>query len=176
MKTADFFKGKWLGHPLHPALVHVPAGLWPAALVFDFLSQTGLGNVAVQLSFFCIAFGLLAALAAVPAGIFDWSEIKKEKPAWKIGVWHMSLNLLAAALFAANLGLRFGTFRTATTVPLPGLALSAIGVFLVMVSGYLGGQMVYSHGIGVARMSKKKWRMVAEKGGSNVPPEREQKS
>jgi uncharacterized membrane protein len=175
MKASDFFKGKWLGHPLHPALVHLPTGLWPAALVFDLLSQAGLGNVMVQLSFFCIALGLLAALAAVPAGIFDWSEIKKEKTAWKIGVWHMALNLLAALLFAANLGLRIGTFQTGSVVPMPAVVLSAIGVFLVMVSGYLGGQMVYSHGIGVARMSKKKWRMMAEKGGSNVPPESEKK-
>jgi uncharacterized membrane protein len=175
MKASDFFKGKWLGHPLHPALVHIPAGLWPAALVFDLLSQTGLGNLAVQLSFFCIAVGLLVALVAVPAGIADWTEIKQEKRAWKIGLWHMGLNLLAAALFAANLGLRVGSFQTATVVPPAALALTAIGVVLVSVSGYLGGQMVYSHGIGVARMSKKKWRMAAEKSGSNVPPQQEQK-
>jgi uncharacterized membrane protein len=173
MKASDFLKGKWLGHPLHPALVHVPAGLWPAALVFDLLSQGGLGNVAVQLSFFCIALGLLTALVAVPTGLADWSEIKKEKPAWKIGVWHMGLNLLAAAIFAANLGLRVGTFQTATSVPAPALVLTAVGVFLVMISAYLGGQMVYSYGVGVARMSKRKWRMVAEKGGANVPPGKE---
>lgn len=176
MKAADFFKGKWLGHPLHPALVHIPVGLWPAALVFDLLSYTGLGNLAVQLSFFCIAVGLLVALVAVPAGIADWSEIKKEKPAWKIGVWHMGLNLLAAVLFATNIGLRIGTFQTATNVPVTAVTLTAIGVLLVSVSGYLGGQMVYSHGVGVARMSKKKWRMAAENSGSHVPPQKEQKS
>lgn len=171
MKASDFFKGKWLGHPLHPALVHIPVGLWPAALVFDLLSHTGLGNVAVQLSFFCIVVGLFAALLAVPAGIADWSEIKKERPAWKLGVWHMGLNLLAAVFFATNMGLRVGTFQTANVVQTPAIILTVIGVFLISVSGYLGGQMVYSHGVGVARMSKKKWRIRAEKGGSNLPEE-----
>jgi uncharacterized membrane protein len=52
MAVKDFFQGKWLGHPLHPAIVHVPTGLWPAALVFDLLSHLrGGSNVAVRLAF-----------------------------------------------------------------------------------------------------------------------------
>jgi hypothetical protein len=33
----DFLKGTWLGHPLHPILVHVPMAMWPGALIFDVL-------------------------------------------------------------------------------------------------------------------------------------------
>ena len=25
-----FLQGKWLGHPLHPAMVHLPTGAWTA--------------------------------------------------------------------------------------------------------------------------------------------------
>ena len=108
----DILKGKWLGHPLHPILVHVPMAMWPGALIFDLLSQWRIGgNVIVRLSFYAIAFGLAAALLAVPTGLVDWSGIKKEKPAWKIGLYHMILNLLVALLFAVNLGLRWQTFR-----------------------------------------------------------------
>ena len=32
-------QGKWLGHPLHPALVHLPTGLFPAALLFDVIGR-----------------------------------------------------------------------------------------------------------------------------------------
>ena len=101
----------------------------------------------------------------------DWSGIKKEKPAWKIGLYHMTFNLIAALLFAVNLGLRAPTFRQATIVPGAPLALSAIGTALLIVSAYLGGMMVYSYGISVARMSKKKWRKIAEASGANLPPE-----
>jgi hypothetical protein len=31
--------------------------------------------------------------------------------------------------------------------------------------------MVYDYGISVARMSKKKWRKIAESGGANLPLE-----
>ena len=167
-----FLKGKWLKHPLHPIIVHVPMAMWPGALIFDLLSQWKIGgNAIVRLSFYAIVFGLIASLLAVPTGVVDWSGIKKEKPAWKIGLYHMMLNLVVAMLFAVNLGLRVQAFRAATTVPTISLALSAIGTGLLIGSAYLGGMMVYTYGISVARLSKKKWRKIAEAGRANLPPE-----
>jgi len=168
----DFLKGKWLKHPLHPIIVHVPMAMWPGALIFDLLTQWQIGgNAMVRLSFYAIIFGLVASLLAVPTGLLDWTGIKKEKPAWKIGLYHMSLNLIVALLFAINLGLRLHTFREATRVEGGPLLLSAIGTLLLVASAYLGGMMVYEYGISVARMSKKKWRKIAEAGGANVPPD-----
>jgi uncharacterized membrane protein len=168
----NILKGKWLGHPLHPILIHVPMAMLPGALIFDLLSQWRFGgNAMVRLSFYAIAFGLAASLLAVPTGVVDWSGIKKEKPAWKIGLYHMILNLVVALLFAINLGLRVSTFREATRVAGMPLLLSVIGTLLLISSAYLGGMMTYTYGISVARMSKDKWRKIAEAGGANVPPE-----
>ena len=172
----DFLQGKWLGHPLHPAVVHVPTALWPAALVFDLLSRFGVGgNAMVKTSFYAILLGLLAVLLAVPSGLADWSEIKPDKPARRIGLYHMLLNLLAAGLWLVNLLLRVRTLDTATTVTVTQLALSAVGTAILLVSGYLGGRMVYEHGVGVVRMShsKAKWRKLAEAGRANLPPAEE---
>ena len=167
-----FLKGKWLGHPLHPIVVHVPMAMWPGALIFDLLSQWEIGgNAMVRLSFYAIISGLAASLLAIPTGLVDWTGIKKEKPAWKIGLYHMGLNLSVALLFAINLGLRVQTFRHETKVAGAPLLLSAIGTALLIGAAYLGGMMVYQYGISVARMSKKKWRKIAEAGGANVPPE-----
>jgi uncharacterized membrane protein len=168
----NILKGKWLGHPLHPILVHVPMAMWPGALIFDLLSQRNIGgNACVRLSFYAIFFGLAASLLAALTGLIDWTGIKKEKPAWKIGLYHMALNLVVIVLFAINLGLRWPTFRDATKVAATPLLLSAIGTALLIGSAYLGGTMVYEYGISVARMSKLKWRKIAEAGGANVPPE-----
>jgi len=171
-RLLNFLKGKWLGHPLHPIVVHVPMAMWPGALIFDLLSKWQIGgNAMVRLSFYAIVFGLLASLLAVPAGVVDWSGIKKEKPAWKIGLYHMILNLLVALLFAINLGLRVQTFREATTIAGVPLLLSILGTALLIGSAYLGGMMTYTYGISVARMSKDKWHKIAEAGGANLPPE-----
>jgi len=168
----DILKGKWLGHPLHPIIVHLPMAMWPGALIFDLLSKWQIGgNAMVRLSFYAISFGLVASLLAVPTGVVDWTGIKKEKPAWKIGLYHMILNLLVALLFAINLGLRMQTFREATEVAGAPLVLSVIGTGLLIGSAYLGGRMTYHYGISVARMSKDEWREIAEAGGANLPPE-----
>src|SRR3712207_9416436 len=31
----DFLHGSWLGHPLHPVLIHVPVGSWLSAGILD---------------------------------------------------------------------------------------------------------------------------------------------
>src|SRR5437867_4400593 len=157
----NFLKGKWLGHPLHPILAHVPMAMWPGALIFDILSRWS-GNAMVRLSFYAIIFGLAASLLAVPAGLVDWSGIKKEKPAWKIGLYHLALNVVVTALFAINLGLRLQDFRDASIVATAPLTLSILGTAILIASAYLGGRMTYHYGISVARMSKDGWREIAQ--------------
>ena len=167
----DFLQGKWLGHPLHPALVHVPMGLFPAALVFDVLSRAGIGgNAMARTSFACVAAGLLVALISAPAGMADWLAVKPGRPAHTIGLTHMGLNVVAIVLWAVNLGLRWGDVGSRPRVAWGELALSILGTALVLVSGYLGSRMVFDQGTGVARYSKKRWRELALAGGSNVPP------
>ena len=206
----EFLQGKWLGHPLHSVLVHLPTSLWPVAMACDWLSRAGLGGEELtQASFYSIALGLVSALAAVPAGLADWLDIGKGKPARKIGLAHMLINLGVAAVWLVNLVLRmnvtnpppgprrllegpvdrpFGYLarnlaqRLARqpadrpyeparlkATPLVPAILSTIGTLALAVSGYLGGRMVYGHGISVARLSKDRWRAEAVAGGARVP-------
>jgi uncharacterized membrane protein len=83
----------------------------------------------------------------------------------------MILNLVVGVLFAINLGLRVHTFRDAPVVRGPPLVLSIVGTVLLIGSAYLGGLMTYDYGISIARMSRKKWRRIAEASGANLPPE-----
>jgi uncharacterized membrane protein len=126
----------------------------------------------VQLSFYAILLGLVVALAAIPTGYADWTDIRREKPAWKLGLIHMILNLSISALWVLNLWLRAGSFRTDTSVPGGLVGLSTLATLLLLISGYLGGRMIYAYGINVARLSKKKWRRIAREGGAAVPPEK----
>lgn len=170
MKPIEILQGKWLGHPLHPAIVHIPVGAWIVAAVFDLVSRNA-GEEAVlpHVTFYCVIAGLATALLAVPTGVADWSSIKKEKPAWKLGLVHMALNLLAAIVWAANLGLRWETLDTTDPVTPAILITSVAGAVLVIAGGYIGSLMVFDHGVSVARMSKQKWRTLAQRGGSHVP-------
>src|SRR5690242_9979084 len=114
----SFLLGKWLGHPLHPALVHVPIALWVGALVFDILSLSGVGhNHLVRTSYWAIAGGLISTLVVVPAGIAEWTQIKREKPAWKLALWHMLLNVVVTVFMLASLLFRNGSAYDADTPP-----------------------------------------------------------
>ncbi len=126
----------------------------------------------VRLSFWAILLGLVAALIAIPTGLVDWLRIKKEKPAWRIGLYHMGLNALVVAIFVINAKIRVQSFRFDTEVDARALTLSIVGALLLVGSAYLGGLMVYDHGISVARHSKKKWRAVAESAGANLPEQK----
>lgn len=169
----DFLKGKWLKHPLHPALVHIPIAGWIGAALCDFLSRRNIGgNVLVQLSYFAILVGVIVAVPSLITGLADFLEIKREKPAWKIALAHGILNLLATGIFAWNLPLRFHTFRTAPATLDLEWKLSLAGAIVVLISSYLGGYIVYQHGIGVARFSKKEWKEMARQAHANLPPEK----
>ena len=167
----DFLQGKWLKHPLHPALVHIPTGVWPFAFLADVISQFRADPVWGQLAFYAILLGLAVALLAIPTGYADWTDIRPEKPAWKLGLIHMILNVFVTILWGINLILRARGLQTAAAVPSGLVALSGLATLLLLISGYLGGRMIYAYGISVARLSKKKWREIAEEGGAAVPPE-----
>jgi uncharacterized membrane protein len=171
MKPIEFLQGKWLGHPLHPALVHLPIGAWCTACALDVINRYGpQSEVPARLALYFVGAGLVMALLAVPTGIADWTGIKKENPAWKIGIWHMVINALAALVWCGNFGLRLHRLDSSEPITEAVLLTSATGTLLLLLSGYLGKLMVFDRGISVARESKKKWRAIAARGGARLPP------
>jgi uncharacterized membrane protein len=168
-----FLQGKWLGHPLHPAFAHIPTGAWTGVFIFDLCSVANVGGQAMTLtSFTCIVIGIVAALGAAPTGLADFWDIKPGKPARKLGLWHLAINVVTLVAFVANAAIRWDHVGRATRVSPTELTLTIIGVALLLISGYLGGRMVYDQGIGIARISKKKWREVALRGNAHVPEQK----
>ena len=130
-------------HPIHPMLVVVPLGLWVAALAFDVVHAFTGDAMWRTLAFWNIVGGIVGALVAAVPGFVDYLTLTGR--AGRIGTWHMVLNLGAVALFAINAFVR-------TRVGLESwwpLAMSVIGVVGVLVSGWLGGEMVYVERVGV---------------------------
>lgn len=143
-------QGKPLGHPLHPALVHLPIGLFVLSLLLDLMSFIGGGASFVAGASVALLLGVVAALVAAVPGLVDWAEIRRDHPGRRTATTHMALNLAAVALFAVDLLLRRDRLEAATTPVLP-FVLSLAGVGLIAVAGYLGGTLIYDDGIGVGR-------------------------
>ena len=132
------------GHPIHAMLVPLPIGLWIFAFVADVILRAGGGPAWRTVAFYALGAGVAGALLAAVPGLIDLLSLSPGKSK-RIGVWHMGLNLVAVAVFAAAFVLRLGTSDHSGSILFTGL-----GVALIAVSGWLGGEMVYVGGVGVA--------------------------
>ena len=87
--------------------------------------------------------GIVGALLAALPGLVDLVSLP-EGPRTTALV-HMGINLTVVALYAVNAWLRLQ--GGGGQIP---LILSLVGVGLLAVSGWLGGKMVYVHGVAVS--------------------------
>ena len=131
-------------HPIHPMLVGIPIGLWVFATVADLVHLLGAGEpLWKDIARYCIGGGLVGAVLAAIPGLVDLASIP-DRRVRKIALTHMTVNLIAVALFASSLWLRAGD-------PLGGVpvAVSAGGLVVLGGGGWLGGELVFVRGVGV---------------------------
>jgi uncharacterized membrane protein len=142
-------KASIAGHPIHPMLVAFPIGLWVTSFALDIWFYFNRNPSWLLVSKFMIAAGCLGALAAAVAGIVDWTGLK-DREVVKIANWHARLNVLALIIFAISLyfRMRAGGDIVGNKLTIPFL-LSFVGVILIGISGWLGGEMAYRYGVGV---------------------------
>ncbi len=148
------------GAKLHPALVHFPIGLLLSAALFDagclifrrFLwidraatALMVLGGVGLGAAYLA---GERAAAAAAPVTGIAQGVLADHQDlallsliAWSAAI---ALRLFVSWLGRHDLEVQLGIFRLASLVLVFG------GVFLLVMTAYHGGQLVYDHGVGVS--------------------------
>ncbi|TDD67564.1 DUF2231 domain-containing protein [Actinomadura darangshiensis] len=137
------------GHPLHPILVTVPIGAWVGSLVFDVASHLVADpDVLAEGSRWLIGLGIVGALAAAAAGFLDLLAIPPGTRAFRTALVHMSLNLAVTLAYVGGFGWRLG--EVTGSVNAGQLALSAVSLAALAVSGFLGGKLAYRYGVRVA--------------------------
>ena len=137
-------------HPIHPMLVPFPIALWIFSLVSDIVYGLGWGGpLWSDMAFYTMAGGILGGLAAAVPGLIDYLSLSEPAPT-KIAKTHMIVNLAIVGIFCVNLWLRM-TASPGAGFP---VALSVIGVMLLGLSGWLGGELVYVHGVAVESSTK----------------------
>lgn len=138
-----------MSHPLHPALVHFPVACWSLATIAD-LASLQWGEPAWKLAGALLAIGTLGALAAMASGFMELVKLDADHPATRDLNRHMLLVMTAFCLYAASLFLRLD----GTTLLRPDamdIGLGVAGFVVLGVAGWLGGKLVYGHGVGVER-------------------------
>jgi uncharacterized membrane protein len=137
---------KSLGHPIHPTLVVFPLGLFSTAAIFDIIRMFTGNSTLSQVSFYMIAAGIIGGLAAAVFGLIDWMAIDAGTAPKSIGARHGIGNLVLVLLFAGSWWLRLPDPLAPSGLA---LTLSFLGVLLSFYTGWLGGELVFKHAIGV---------------------------
>src|SRR3569832_75898 len=133
------------GHPIHPMLVTIPIGLWLFSLVADLVSmRSATPDLWHAMALYTMIGGVSGALAAALPGLIDLLSLR-EAAFKKTALTHMGINLFIVALYAINAWTRVH----ASVSPKVSLALSVVAIALLLVSGWLGGKMVYEAGVAV---------------------------
>jgi uncharacterized membrane protein len=139
------------GHPFHPILVTVPIGAWVSALVFDIGSHiVDNPGFLTRGAEWLIAIGIIGALLAALLGLLDLTRVPTHTAAFRTGLIHMTLNVAVVGAYIVNFFWRQGSYTEGEPVHGGQLALAAVSLAALGMSGYLGGKLAYRYGVRVA--------------------------
>jgi uncharacterized membrane protein len=119
--------------------------MWVFSLAADLIAlRSGAADTWHSAALYTMIGGIIGALLAAVAGLVDLLSLK-DPPIKGTAIKHMSLNLVIVALYAINAWTRVHS----SVSPNVSLWLSIIAIALLLVSGWLGGKMVYEAGVAV---------------------------
>ena len=150
--------GRWLGHPLHPALSDLPVGLWTGALMLDLTDRDQDPRRAIGPAALFSAAGIAAAVATAATGVVDWTVSDDEDR--RLGLFHGVLNTAALGLQGLSLAARLTGHRR------PAQGLGAASLAVTGAAAYLGGHLVFAKAVMVNRVAgadgPRRWVKVIE--------------
>jgi uncharacterized membrane protein len=151
MKASYLVKG-FPGHPTHPPLTDATIGMYTLAAITGVLGAVGLseGNMA-KAWWIALVVGLIVNAPTSMTGFADWLEIKRGTPLWRTATLHMATMILAAALFGLAAIFGHGGYD-AGEVTGGSLFLTLLGYGTLTAGGYLGGTVVFVHGMRVLNL------------------------
>lgn len=135
------------GHPIHAMLVPIPIACFVGTFLTDLAYWRTASVMWETFSVWLLTVGLIVAAFAVIAGLTDFigsRRVRNLRVAWL----HAIGNALALVLSILN---AFVHSRDGYTAVVPqGLLLSGAVVLILLVTGWMGWDMVYRHRVGVA--------------------------
>ena len=148
------------GHPIHPALIPYPFALLTTGALFDIGARMGCGSWARTATHLTNA-GLASALVAAVPGIIDYfGSVPARTEARRSATYHALSNVSALACFAAAQARR----GEDGVLPESGVALSLVGTALLSIGGWLGGELIYHHHVGVVTEEAEDRRLTMDQG------------
>ncbi len=137
------------GHPLHPPLTGATIGADTVAFVLGIADFTGISDTTAAKGWWlALVVGLIFTVPTALTGLVDWLSITRRTPLWWTATLHLLTMLTATACFALAAGFGYDNYQHADLGPAT-FAATCVGWVVLLVGGWLGGTIVFVHGMRV---------------------------
>jgi uncharacterized membrane protein len=137
------------GHPVHAMLSHFPLALFGTSPLWEAIGLATGQAIWWQLAFWNVALGVAAAVPTAAAGLVDYASLGANNPAERTATTHMLVMLGVVTCFGCSLiWLRPSAVPTGAAALLAA-ACDGLGLLGLAWGGWLGGELVFKHGVGV---------------------------
>ena len=158
------------GHPLHPPLTDATIGIYTFATIAAVADVLGISNNAATHGWWlALLAGLITTVATALTGLLEWLTIERGTELWKTATFHALAMVTATVFFGLAALTGHGSFKEGNVHAGP-FVLTVVGFLVMTLGGWLGGAIVYVHGMRVLNLV----REPAGRAASPVPkPEQE---
>jgi uncharacterized membrane protein len=137
------------GHPLHPPLTDATIGMFVLAAGLAVIgSLGGIEDAAGKGCWLALIGGLIVAAPTATTGFADWIRLEWGSDRWRTATLHMTAMVSAVVLFALAAWLQHRGYERGD-VTTGGLVFSVLGLVALTAGGWLGGTLVFVHGLRV---------------------------
>lgn len=140
------------GHPIHPPLTDATIGIYTLATIGAALDKLGITpDMGARAWAFALLVGLIVTIPTALTGVADWLTITRGTPLFRTATSHALAMVTATVLFliAAVMGYSDGADGIVADAP---FVLTLAGFFAMTLGGWLGGSVVYVHGMRVLNL------------------------
>lgn len=163
MKLSYLWRGL-PGHPVHPPLTDATIGIYTFATIAALADVLGISDDAAAHGWWlALLLGLITTGPTALTGVLDWLEIEHGTPARRTATLHGIAMVTATVFFLIAVVAGKGSFDSGDISAAP-LLLTLIGYGLLAGGGFLGGSLVFVHGMRVQRRE-------GSAGGASAPPQ-----
>jgi uncharacterized membrane protein len=137
------------GHPLHPPLTDATIGMFVLAAGLAVLGALGaVQEAAGKACWLALIGGLIVAVPTAATGFADWVRLEWGSARWQTATRHLTAMVTAVVLFALAAWLQHAGYQRGDVTG-GGLAFSVLGLIALTAGGWLGGAIVFVHGVRV---------------------------
>jgi uncharacterized membrane protein len=180
MKLSYLVKGL-PGHPLHPPLTDATIGIYTGAAAFGVLGALGVSERNLATAWWlALVLGLVVTGPTALTGLIDWLGITWGTPLWRTATIHM-FSMLTATVFFLLAAIFGHSAYVDGEVTSGSLILTLVGFGFLTLGGWLGGTVVFVHGMRVLNLVEEPARRAvapiphpekeAAEGSPREPPE-----